>query len=90
MIADPAKRKEWHIRQEAGTNDLLFTCSASKGDVAKMRQALQAYLGPLAAQGGAALATSANGKEVSLRVPVGLVTHFGGLLSSTSILNHKH
>ncbi len=56
----------------------------------KMRQALQAYLGPLAAQGGAALATSANGKEVSLRVPVGLVTHFGGLLSSTSILNHKH
>ncbi|ASC66489.1 hypothetical protein B9P52_20405 [Achromobacter denitrificans] len=90
MIADPAKRKEWHIRQEAGTNDLLFTCSASKGDVAKMRQALQAYLGPLAAQGGAALATSANGKEVSLRVPVGLVTQFGGLLSSTSILNHKH
>lgn len=90
QITDPSKRKEWHIRQEAGTNDLLFTCSGSKSDVAKMNKALQSYLGPLMGQEGTALTTSPNGKEVSLRVPVGMVPHIGAMLTSTAILHHKH
>ncbi|MOA40505.1 hypothetical protein D3C78_1623850 [compost metagenome] len=55
-----------------------------------MNKALQSYLGPLMGQGGTALTTSPNGKEVSLRVPVGMVPHIGAMLTSTSILNHKH
>ncbi|MGY6271300.1 hypothetical protein ACXIUT_16545 [Achromobacter denitrificans] len=88
-ISDPSQRKEWHIRQD-GNNDLLFTCSGSKKEVAKMNKALQSYLGPHMAQGGAELRSSPDGREVSLRVPVGMVTQIGAMLSPASIISHKH
>lgn len=90
QISDPDKRKEWHISQDPANNKLLFTCSGSKSDVAKMNKALQSYLGGHAAQFGAALDISPNGNEVTLRVPANMAAQLGALFSPTAILSYKH
>ncbi|SSW65074.1 hypothetical protein [Achromobacter agilis] len=90
QITDSAKRKEWHIGQDAATNEVVFTCPASKSDVAKMRNDLQRYLQPIIGRNEDFLQISPDRTVLSLRVPVDRLADFGGMLSSRSIIEHKH
>lgn len=88
QIADPDQRREWRVRQDAQSGELVFSCAGTPRQIAAALRGLEAFPGYQGVAGQGRL--EADGGALTFRMPRDGLPAIAKAFSYEAVARHKH